>query len=96
MVLQLGVAFLNRFVAKRGSMYSESLMTEGIAMPVVVIFCVELCKWFYYGYKKDLISASLLAILALSFATYMWGRIGGQTNQFYEQLGRYEALTSKE
>lgn len=71
MVLQLGVAFLNRFVAKRGSMYSESLMTEGIAMPVVVIFCVELCKWFYYGHKKDLISASLLAIFLINVRKQM-------------------------
>ncbi|PWT26297.1 hypothetical protein [Butyrivibrio fibrisolvens] len=44
MLFQIGVAGINRFVAKRGSMYSESLMTEALAMPLYVIFTIVLIK----------------------------------------------------
>ncbi len=44
MLLQVAVSSLNRFVANRGSMYSETIMTESLAMPLFVIFTVLLLK----------------------------------------------------
>ena len=47
---------LNRFVVKRRSMYSESIMTESLAMPIYVLFVLTLYKWEttkdrkYFGY----------------------------------------------
>lgn len=39
---QIAVCVLNRFVAARGSMYSECIMTESLAMPLFVLFNIRL------------------------------------------------------
>ena len=39
---QIGVVLLNRFVAKRGSSYTVSIMTEGMGFPLYVLFIVQL------------------------------------------------------
>lgn len=70
MLGQAGVAGINRFVAGRGSMYSESLMTEALAMPLYVIFTVELIKSIdEYDQKK---------ILKLFFLSALMGSIRKQ------------------
>ena len=43
---QLIVALLNRFVAGRGSMYSEAILTESLAMPLYLIFVVRLWETY--------------------------------------------------
>ena len=76
---QVGVACLNRFVAKRGSMYSESLMTESLAMPLFVLFTVLLLKSFEDYDLSSCIKLFLLATLIGSVrkqmlvAVLMWG-----------------------
>ena len=44
------VALLNRFAAGRGSMYSEAILTESLAMPLYLIFVVRLWE----TYSKNL------------------------------------------
>ena len=46
MLIQASVSLLNRFAASRGSMYSECIMTESLAMPVFIIFSLELYKYY--------------------------------------------------
>jgi len=43
-IMQFLVCLLNRFAAGRGSMYSESIMTESLAMPIFLLFCISLYK----------------------------------------------------
>lgn len=77
--LQVAVAFLNRFAAKRGSMYSESLMTESLAMPLFVLFTVLLHKSFDDYKIGNCIKLFLLATLICSvrkqmlIVVLMWG-----------------------
>lgn len=71
MLCQIGVAGINRFVANRGSMYSESLMTESLAMPLYVIFMVLLIKSFDEYNRMTLIKLFLLSILVCSIRKQM-------------------------
>lgn len=71
MLLQVSVAGINRFVANRGSMYSESLMTESLAMPLYVIFTVELVKSFEKYDRKSLLKLFILSILICSIRKQM-------------------------
>ena len=70
-VLQVAVAFLNRFAAKRGAMYSESLMTESLAMPLFVLFTVLLLKSFDDYKISNCIRLFLLATLISSVRKQM-------------------------
>ncbi len=78
-VLQVAVACINRFVAKRGSMYSESLMTESIAMPLFVLFTILLLKSFDNYNIANCIKLFLLGTLISSvrkqmlIVVLMWG-----------------------
>ena len=68
---QIGVASLNRFVAGRGSMYSESLMTESIAMPLYVIFTVVLIKSFDKYDMRAILKLFFLGVLICSVRKQM-------------------------
>lgn len=68
---QVGVAGLNRFVANRGSMYSESLMTESLAMPIYVLFTVFLIKCFDKYDLKAVFKLFLLSVLICSIRKQM-------------------------
>ena len=71
MLLQVAVAVLNRFVAKRGSMYSESIMTESLAMPLFVIFMVMLSRAFIRYDEEKVIKLLLLSVLMASIRKQM-------------------------
>ncbi len=79
MLSQVGVAGLNRFVANRGSMYSESLMTESLAMPLYVIFTVVLVKSFDNYDTKAILKLFFLGVIIGSVrkqmlvCLVMWG-----------------------
>lgn len=79
MLSQAGVAGINRFVANRGSMYSESLMTESLAMPLYVIFTVELVKSFDHYDTRSILKLFFLGIIIGSIrkqmlvCLVMWG-----------------------
>ncbi len=94
-ILQVAVACLNRFVAKRGSMYSESIMTESLAMPLFVIFTVVLAKSFD-GYKtKDVLKLFFLSVIICSIrkqmliVLLMWGFVSFVMHLF---IKRYRSL----
>ncbi len=84
MLSQVGVSFLNRFVANRGSMYSESIMTESLAMPLYVIFTVVLIKsfdnydlkailrlFFLGGLMSSIRKQMLIVLLTWGFASFV-------------------------
>lgn len=71
MLLQVGVAGINRFVANRGSMYSESLMTEALAMPLYVIFTIELIKSIENYDRRSLFKLFVLGVLICSIRKQM-------------------------
>ena len=68
---QMGVAGINRFVANRGSMYSESIMTESLAMPLFVIFNIFLIESFYEYDRNSVIRLALLGFLIASIRKQM-------------------------
>ena len=79
MGLQVAVSSLNRFAAGRGSMYSESIMTESLAMPLFVIFTVLLLRSLDDYDKKKCLQLAALAVLMGSIrkqmliVLIMWG-----------------------
>ena len=79
MLSQAGVAALNRFIANRGSMYSESILTESLAMPLYVIFTVELVKSFDCYDGRSILKLFFLSVIMASIrkqmllVLIMWG-----------------------
>ena len=65
------VALLNRFAALRGSMYSECIMTESLAMPLFILLCIRLYKWTLYHERNDLIISMVYAFLIVSIRKQM-------------------------
>lgn len=63
---QLLTSILNRFVAQRGSMYSESIMTESLAMPLFVLFCIRLSRWLVYKRKIDFVSLVVISFVIIN------------------------------
>ena len=70
-VTQIGVSALNRFAANRGSMYSECIMTESLAMPLFVLFVIYLWKLLKEFNKVNLNIVFALAILSASIRKQM-------------------------
>ncbi len=60
------VPVLNRFIVKRQSMYSESIMTESIAMPLFIICCIRLSKWLENRKIRDLMHLAVLSFIIIS------------------------------
>lgn len=48
-----GVAALNRFGAKRGSSYEQSIMTEGLGISFYILFIVFLCQYLEDHVRKS-------------------------------------------
>ena len=71
MVSQVAVSFLNRFIANRGSMYSECIMTESLAMPLYVIFTVMLIKSFDEYDTKAVLKLFFLGVFIASIRKQM-------------------------
>ena len=63
---QIGVVLLNRFVAKRGSSYTVSIMTEGMGFPLYVLFIVQLYKYMMEKRARNLAGTAVLAVLLVS------------------------------
>lgn len=70
-VLQMTVPLLNRFAAIRGSMYSESIMTESLAMPLYVLLSIHIWKWMCYEGKNDYGMILLDSFLLISIRKQM-------------------------
>lgn len=62
--IPLATSLLNRFVAGRGSMYSNSIMTEGITIPLFLLFFRYVYEYIVTMSKKALwVSCVLTAIM---------------------------------
>lgn len=66
LLMPLAVSLLCRFAAKRGSMYSNSILTEGIAIPLYLIFFRFLMEYIYNNNKKSLLGCIILLFLMIS------------------------------
>ena len=71
MALQFAVCLLNRFASGRGAMYSNSILTESLAMPLYILF---VCYLFYLirdGGKKNLLRCAICALLLITIRKHM-------------------------
>lgn len=64
--IPLAVSLLCRFAATRGSMYSNSIMTESITISCYFLFFRYLIEFCLHRRKKSFISCWLLALLLIS------------------------------
>lgn len=62
----LGASFLCRFAAKRGSMYSNSILTEGLTISLYLILVCASFQYILHGTKKSFWTSVLLCFLGLS------------------------------
>ena len=70
-VMMIAIPILDRFFVERHSMYSESIMTESLAMPLFVIFLIKLCEWYLYEKEKDYVLLFIEALLLISIRKQM-------------------------
>ena len=68
---QVAVSSLNRFFANRGSMYSECIMTEALAMPLFVIANIFLWQLFDDWRVLNLIKVFIVTVLIASIRKQM-------------------------
>lgn len=68
---QLFVTFLCRFVANRGSAYTDSIMTEGLGLSLYLLFVLQLYQYMYRDRVRHLAAASVLAVLLVNLRKQM-------------------------
>lgn len=66
LAMPLAVSLLCRFAAKRGSMYSNSILTEGITISCYLLFFRYLLEYFYHMTKKSLLLCCILTFCMIS------------------------------
>ena len=66
LALPLAVSLLCRFIAKRESMYSNSILTEGIAISLFLLFFRFLLEYYFHQTKKSLICSTFIVFVLLS------------------------------
>lgn len=64
--LPLLVSLLCRFAAKRSAMYSNSILSEGICIPLFLLFARWLLDYCFHKGKKALGIAAVLSVLMIS------------------------------
>lgn len=65
-VFPLGASLLCRFAAKRGSMYSNSILTEGLTISLYAILVCVCFNYVLHGRKRHFWIATLLCFLGIS------------------------------
>lgn len=68
----ISVSLMCRFVAKRGSMYSNSILTEGLAYPLFLIFFRHLFELLSERKNKEIVICTLMSILMISIRKQMY------------------------
>lgn len=66
LAMPLSVSLLCRFAARRGSMYSNSILTEGITISLFIIFFRFLIEYVMYSTRKSLYWCMALILLMIS------------------------------
>ena len=72
LLMPLAVSFLCRFAAKRESMYSNSILTEGIAISLYLLFFRYLLEYCIHQSKKSLLLSSILVFIMISTRKQMF------------------------
>ena len=68
----LGVSLLCRFAARRGSMYSNSILSEGLAIPLFLIFFRFLYEYAITQSRKSMIWTLILSVLLIATRKQMF------------------------
>lgn len=71
-VIPLAASLLCRFAAKRASMYSNSILTEGIACSLFLLFFRYLCEYCFKQSKKSIVIASIISFIMISTRKQMY------------------------
>ena len=66
LLIPMAVSLLCRFAARRGSMYSNSILTEGITISCYLIFFRYLLEFYFSRTRKSLAWCCLLSFLMIS------------------------------
>ena len=70
--ITLAVSLLCRFAAKRSSMYSNSILTEGIACSLFLIFTRYLLEFHYKKNTKHLIISGIISLVLIATRKQMY------------------------
>lgn len=70
--IPLAVSFLCRFAAKRASMYSNSIMTEGIACSLFLLFTRYLLEFYYKKSVRCIVISSIISFVLISTRKQMY------------------------
>lgn len=70
--IPLGTSLLCRFAANRASMYSNSILTEGIACSLFLVYIRYLMEFHYKRSQKCLIISSILSFILISTRKQMY------------------------
>lgn len=70
--IPLATSLLCRFVAQRASMYSNSILTEGIACSLFLIYIRYLLEFYYKRRAKCLVISSVLSFILISTRKQMY------------------------
>lgn len=71
-LIQIAVSLLNRFVALRGSMYSNSIMTESICIPLFILFIRYIHEYVVDKKRRSIIIACFLSFIMISTRKQMY------------------------
>ena len=72
MIIPMGCSLLCRFAAKRASMYSNSILTEGIACSMFLLFTRFLLDYIICRRKRSLFYAGIFSFLLVSTRKQMY------------------------
>lgn len=64
--IPIAVSLLNRFIAKRSSMYTNNILTEGICTSLYLLFIYFLLSYIFYPSGKKLIAAWIIMFFMFS------------------------------
>ena len=66
------VSLLNRFVAQRGCMYSNSILTEGLAIPLFLLFICYIYDYIIENTNKALVISAVLSGVLVALRKQMY------------------------
>ncbi len=72
LIIMLGVSCMCRFIAGRGSMYSNCILSEGITIPLFVIFICFLYEYLIDHSLNRLIISAVVSLLLISARKQMY------------------------
>lgn len=72
LAMPLATSLLCRFVAQRGSMYSNSILTEGIAISIYLLFIRFCTEYLLHQTRKSFVLCSILCFIGISTRKQMY------------------------